>query len=89
MPMGELEVMIGKFKRDLFATTRSVKEEVPSNRWPRQCLSWSTKNISGKAKGFPNITGTEVNEYAGSKGDLVIYKRIGQQLTSLEHLKVI
>ena len=25
VPVGELEVMIGKFKRDLFATTRSVK----------------------------------------------------------------
>ena len=91
LPIIDVETMITEFKHDLFATVRSVKEELPLNRWLYEYLHqklnpsvFVTEYREENIRGFPDLNVAEVNEYATSKADLVVYKRLGEQFSTLK-----
>ena len=93
MEVADVEVAVTQCKRDLLARTKSVEEELPLNRWLYEYIyskldsslfitEHREENI--KPDGFPNLNVLEVNEYAKSVSDLVIYKRFDTQFKSLK-----
>ena len=91
LPITDIETIITEFKHGLFATVRSVKEELPLNRWLYEYLHqnlnpavFMTEYREENIRGFPDLNAPEINKYATSKATLVIYKQLDDQFSTLK-----